>query len=185
MEKKLVKWGQRAVWHWCEVTVVPCGGWSSVTFSYLPPVVNVIMQRGRTGSNHMANAAKTVSKMKLLYSEGDAETLASQAADIQKAGYQVETAPGRKAVLEALRQGSYDLVILGPTLSKNDRHHLAYMVKKASQTTRVLVMHTDGERHPAVDANLDTGCSMEAVLAKIAALSAPESAIARAAAAGK
>jgi DNA-binding NtrC family response regulator len=129
--------------------------------------------------------ANIVSKLKLLYSEGDPEILASQAASIQKAGYHVETAPGRKAALDALRQGRFDLVILGPTLSKNDRHHLAYMVKKANQTTRVLVMHTDGERHPAVDANLDTGCSVEAVLAKIATLWASEATLTRAATAGK
>lgn len=134
----------------------------------------------------MANAAKPVSKMKLLYSEGDAELLAAQAATLQKAGYQVETAPDRKSVQAALRQATFDLVVLGPTLSKNDRHHLAYMIKKASRATRVLVLHTDGERHPAVDANLDTGCSMEAVLAKIATLSLPTApALTRAAAAGK
>lgn len=134
----------------------------------------------------MANAAKPGSKLKILYSEGDAEVLAAQAASLQKAGYQVETAADRKSVQATLRQGTFDLVILGPTLSKNDRHHLAYMIKKASQTTRVLVMHTDGERHPAVDANLDTGCSMEAVLAKIATLSATaEPALARAASAGR
>ena len=133
----------------------------------------------------MTNSAKAVSKLKLLYSEGDPEILASQAASIQKAGYQVETAPDRKSVLQALRQGSFDLVILGPTLSKNDRHHLAYMVKKASQTTRVLVMHTDGERHPAVDSNLDTGCSIEAVLARIATLYASEAPLTRAASVGR
>ncbi len=134
----------------------------------------------------MASMTKPVSKLKLLYSEGDAETLAAQAVSFQKAGYHVETAADRKSVQAALRQGAFDLVILGPTLSKNDRHHLAYMIKKASQTTRVLVMHTDGERHPAVDANLDTGCSMEAVLAKVAALwPTSEPALTRAAAAGK
>jgi DNA-binding NtrC family response regulator len=133
----------------------------------------------------MANPAKVVSKLKFLYSEGDPEVLAAQAAAIQKAGYQVETAPDRKSVLAAVRQSTFDLVILGPTLSKNDRHHLAYMIKKASRATRVLVMHTDGERHPAVDANLDTGCSMEAVLAKIAAMWASEGALTRAASAGR
>lgn len=132
----------------------------------------------------MANPAKAVSKVKILYSEGDAEVLASQTVSFQKAGYQVETAPDRKSVQAALRQGAFDLVILGPTLSKNDRHHLAYMVKKANHTTRVLVMHTDGERHPAVDANLDTGCSIDAVLAKISALYAPAG-LAHAASAGK
>jgi DNA-binding NtrC family response regulator len=133
----------------------------------------------------MTSAAKAVSKLKLLYGEGDSEILASQAATIQEAGYQVETASDRKSVLQALRQGKFDLVILGPTLSKNDRHHLAYMVKKANQTTRVLVMHTDGERHPAVDTTLDTGCSIEAVLAKISTFGATEGTFARAASAGK
>jgi DNA-binding NtrC family response regulator len=133
----------------------------------------------------MPNPAKSAAKLKLLYSEGDPEILASQAATIQKAGYQVDTAPDRKSVLAALRQGAFDLVILGPTLSKNDRHHLAYMVKKSNPTTRVLVMHTDGERHPAVDANLDTGCSLESVLAKIANLWPSEAVLTRAAAAGK
>jgi hypothetical protein len=44
------------------------------------------------------------------------------------------------------------------------------MVKKAKGATRVLVMHTDGEGHPAVDANLDTGATIQDLLTKIAAL---------------
>ena len=107
---------------------------------------------------------------KILYGEGDPETVAAQSAFFQKAGHQLETAVGRKAVEEALRKGSYDLVVLGPTLTKNDRHHLPYIVKKTNVHTKVLVMHTDGERHPCVDANTDTGRSMADVLAKIASL---------------
>jgi hypothetical protein len=109
---------------------------------------------------------KIMGKLKILYGEGDAEVLAAQAVSIQKAGHQVETAVGRKGVDEAVRKGAFDLVILGPTLTKNDRHHLPYIVKKV-QPTRVLVMHTDGERHPAVDANIDTGRGMADVIAKI------------------
>ena len=41
------------------------------------------------------------------------------------------------------------------------------MVKKANPQTSVLVMHTDGSRHPYVDACTDTGGSMETVLARI------------------
>ena len=115
----------------------------------------------------MANAGKST-KLKVLYGEGNAEVLASQAVSIQKAGHTVETAVGRKAVEEAVRKGNFDLVVLGPTLTKNDRHHLPYMVKKASAGTRVLVMHTDGERHPYVDGNTDTGRSIEELIAKIA-----------------
>ena len=106
-------------------------------------------------------------KLKILYGEGDAEVLALQAASMEKAGHSVQQALGRKAVQEALSKGSFDLVVLGPTLSRNDRHHLPYMVKKTSAETSVLVMHTDGSRHPYVDACTDTGASLETVLARI------------------
>src|SRR5205823_2951241 len=66
---------------------------------------------------------KSSSELKILYSEGDAEVLASQAVSIQKAGHEVIQAVGRKAVEGALRRESFDLVVLGPTLTKNDRHH--------------------------------------------------------------
>jgi len=96
---------------------------------------------------------------------------------------------GRKGVEEALRRAAFDLVVLGPTLTKNDRHHLPYMVKKAHAGTKVLVMHTDGERHPAVDANIDTGRSIEVLVAKIASLmtkgAVAQSMMAKGAAAGK
>jgi DNA-binding NtrC family response regulator len=118
----------------------------------------------------MANATKASSKLKVLYSEGNAEVLTAHAVSLQNAGHQVESALGRQAVLDALQHGTFDLVVLGPTLTKNDRHHLAYKVKKANEQTRVLVLHSDGEHHPAVDANLDTGRSMQDVVAKIAAM---------------
>jgi DNA-binding NtrC family response regulator len=111
----------------------------------------------------MAKAAK----LKILYGEGDAEVLAAQGASMEKAGHSVQQAMGRKAVQEALSKGPFDLVVLGPTLSRNDRHHLPYLVKKASAETSVLVMHADGSRHPYVDACTDTGASLETVLARI------------------
>lgn len=138
---------------------------------------------GKAGAHHMANATNSA-QLKVLYCEGNAEVLDAQAVSLQDAGHKVATAQGRKAAEEALRQGTYDLVVLGPSLTKNDRHHLPYMVKKANEATRVLVMHTDGERHPAVDANLDTGRSIQDVAAKIAALW-PTTEIARGASAGK
>jgi DNA-binding NtrC family response regulator len=122
----------------------------------------------------MANTGKSTSKLNILYGEGDAEVLAAQAVSIQKAGHQVVQAIGREGVQEALQRGAFDLVVLGPTLTRNDRHHLPYMVKKAYPGTRVLVMHTDGERHPQVDANLETGRSIEELVAKIAALQVQE-----------
>jgi DNA-binding NtrC family response regulator len=107
------------------------------------------------------------SKLRILYGEGDGEILAAQAAAMEKAGHIVATAEGRKAVDEALKKNQFDLVVLGASLSRNDRHHLPYMVKKASAETSVLVMHADGSRHPYVDACTDTGASLESVLNRI------------------
>lgn len=114
--------------------------------------------------------SKPSMSMKVLYGEQNEQVLATQAESLQKAGFNVQTASGRKAIQEALSKGQFDLVILGPTLSRDDRHHLPYMVKKASATARVLVMHTDGSRHPYVDGNIDTGEDMEHLVKKIAAL---------------
>jgi DNA-binding NtrC family response regulator len=108
-----------------------------------------------------------MAKLRILYAEGDAEVLALQAVSMEKAGHTVIQVAGRKAAEEVLRNSRFDLVVLGATLSRNDRHHLPYMVKKANAQTSVLVMHTDGSRHPYVDACTDTGASLETVLARI------------------
>jgi DNA-binding NtrC family response regulator len=111
----------------------------------------------------MAKAAK----IKILYGEGDAEEQVAPASAFEKAGHTVEKAVGRKAVVEALTKSPFDLVVLGPSLTRNDRHHLPFMVKKVQPEAAVLVMHADGSRHPYVDACTDTGASMENVLARI------------------
>lgn len=124
-------------------------------------------------------------KLKILYGEGDAEVLAAQAVAFEKAGHTVQQALGRKSLQGALDQGTFDLVILGSSMSRNDRHHLPYMVKKAKSETKVLVMHADGSRHPYVDGCTDSGVSMEAVLAKIESMAAPAATKAAAAGAGR
>ena len=123
--------------------------------------------------------SKSSSNLKILYGESDSEVLDLQAASIQKAGHQVEKAVGRKGVEEALNREPFDLVILGPTLTKNDRHHLPYMVKKAYPETQVLVMHTDGERHPYVDSSLETGRSIDALIDAIGSMLATGTAASR------
>ena len=117
-------------------------------------------------------------KLKILYGEGDTDVLASQADAMQKAGHHVTKVVGRKGVEETLKTEAFDLVVLGPTLSRNDRHHLPYMVKKTHQGTRVLVMHSDGGRHPYVDKATDTGRSIESILETIASMMAKEKAVA-------
>jgi DNA-binding NtrC family response regulator len=111
----------------------------------------------------MAKAAK----LKILYGEGDAKEQGVTSEAFEKAGHTVEKAIGRKAVQAAFGKGKFDLLVLGPTLSRNDRHHLPYMAKKAQANISVLVMHTDGSRHPYVDACTDTGASAENALARI------------------
>ena len=121
--------------------------------------------------------AKSSFKLKILYGEGDAEVLTSQAESVQKAGHHVTTAVGRKGVEEALKKDAFDLVMLGPTLTRNDRHHLPYMVKKSHPGTRVLVMHADGGRHPYVDTATDTGRSIESILETIASMMEQQKAV--------
>ena len=105
--------------------------------------------------------------IKILYAESDEEVLATQSAAMKKAGHHLTTAVGRQGVLDALRRDAFDLVILGSTLTKDDRHHLPYMVKKTHEGTKVLIMHASS-RHHEVEATIDAGTSMQLVLEKIA-----------------
>jgi len=73
-------------------------------------------------------------------------------------------------------------VVLGATLTRNDRHHLPYMAKKAQAEISVLVLHADGTRHPYVDACVDTGASLENVLSRIESMKVAAPAAAGAAA---
>jgi DNA-binding NtrC family response regulator len=118
-----------------------------------------------------ASAPKTArqSTIKILYGESDERALSAQAAEMKKAGHQVTTVLHRQGVQEALNRDAFDLVILGSTMSKEDRHHLPYMVKKAHSGTKVLVMHA-GTHHHEVDAAIDPNISMSRILEKIAAL---------------
>ena len=121
---------------------------------------------------------KATSSPMVLYGELDEKLLATQTTALEKAGYQIQPVVGRQGVQGALKQTTFELVILGASLTRNDRHHLPYMVKKANAATRVLVLHTDGSRHPYVDANTDTGSGTEELLRKLGELQ-PKAAAAR------
>jgi DNA-binding NtrC family response regulator len=121
-------------------------------------------------------------KLKILYGEGDEDVLRAQAREFEDAGYSIQPALGRKKVDEELKKSAFDLVMLGSTLSRNDRHHLPYMAKKANAEIKVLVMHADGTRHPYVDACTDTGASIENVLNRIESMKIAGTAAAGAAA---
>jgi len=83
------------------------------------------------------------SKLRILYGEGEDDVLKAQAAAMEKAGHTVQQAVGRKAVDEALKKSTFDLLVLGATLTRNDRHHLPYMAKKVNAEISVLVLHAD------------------------------------------
>ncbi len=131
----------------------------------MPATAHQSAQKSAPKANSNAN-------VKVLYAENDEHTLSAQAAEMTKAGHHLTTATSRQAVMEALRRDAFDLVILGSTMSKDDRHHLPYMVKKAHQGTKVLVMHA-GTHHHEVDAAVDPTMSMHRILEKIAALLQP------------
>jgi len=110
-----------------------------------------------------------VSKPIILYAETDPDLLSEQAEVFRRAGYQVKTAVGRRGMEAALKQERFDVAILGHTLSKDDRHHLPYMIKKVSEDIGVLVLHNSG-RHHAVDLAIDSRRGNKAVLEAIASL---------------
>ena len=122
-----------------------------------------------TASKPATSPKPTIS---ILYGESDEKVLASRSAEMQKAGHQVTTALNRKGVQEELGRGTFDLVVLGATLSKDDRHHLPYMVKKARLGTKVLIMHA-GTHHHEVDGAVDSEIGMIFLLEKIAAMIQP------------
>ncbi|MBV9072352.1 MAG: hypothetical protein JOZ10_01875 [Acidobacteria bacterium] len=98
---------------------------------------------------------KVQSKATILYGEGSAEALNAHKGVMEKAGYAVKTAVGRRGIEDAVRQEKFDLVVLGHTLTRDDRHHLPYMAKKANTLCRVLVIHASGKHHE-VDAAIDS-----------------------------
>ena len=70
---------------------------------------------------------------KLLIVESEESALQHNIALFTKAGYEVSSALGRKSAEQTLRSVEFDIVVLGHTLSKDDRHHLPYMTKKAKE----------------------------------------------------
>ena len=115
---------------------------------------------------------KTSVKAKVLYGEGDAKSLDLHSAVMEKAGDSVKTVIGRRAIEEAVRQDKFDVVVLGHTLTRDDRHHLPYMAKKANSLTRVLVIHASGKHHE-VDAAIDSRDGERVLLEALSGLLEP------------
>ncbi len=113
--------------------------------------------------------ATRASQGNMLYCENDAKVLTEQRRIFEQAGYAVECVQGRADAEQALRKGSYGVVVLGHTLTKDDRHHLPYMAKKSSAHPQVMVLHASG-KHPAVDVAIDSRDGEKAVLAALNSL---------------
>jgi DNA-binding NtrC family response regulator len=128
----------------------------------------------------VASAAKSAAVgghgARVLYGESNQSELTKGAQVFKRAGYEVETASGRAALEQALRSGHFDVVVLGHTLTKDDRYHLPYMAKKFNSSIKVLVLHASG-RHPAVDVALDSRDGDDVVLHALGTL-AEESSLA-------
>jgi DNA-binding NtrC family response regulator len=115
---------------------------------------------------------------KLLCVEADEKVLKQQVALFTKAGHEVSSALGRKSAEQTMRSIEYDIVVLGHTLSKDDRHHLPYMAKKANQDCAVLVLHNSGHHH-AVDLAMDSRDGDHKVLAAVEELLATQPVLSR------
>lgn len=113
--------------------------------------------------------AAATAQGKILYCENDEKLLSAQGKIFEHAGYTVECVQGRAAAEKALKNGSFDVVVLGHTLTRDDRHHLPYMAKKSARDTQVMVLHASG-RHHAVDISLDSRDGDEAMLAALKSL---------------
>jgi len=112
-------------------------------------------------------------KAKLLCVESNDYVLSEQIGLFTSAGYQVQSALGRKAAELAVRATRFDIVVLGHTLSRDDRHHLPYMTKKSNEDCAVLVLHASGHHH-AVDLSLDSRDGEHKVLEAVAELLATQ-----------
>jgi hypothetical protein len=108
-------------------------------------------------------------KGKILNCESDGKVLIEQSQMFERSRYTVENAHGRAAAEQALLNGTYDIVVLGHTLHKDDRHHLAYKAKRSHSDTQVLVLHASG-KHPAVDIAIDSRRGEQAVIAALESL---------------
>lgn len=109
------------------------------------------------------------SQGRILYAENDAAVLTAEAKMFEQAGFTVDRAQGRAAAEQALRSNRYDAVVLGHTLSKDDRHHLPYMAKKSNSYAAVMVLHASG-KHPAVDYAMDSRDGHDSVLKALQSL---------------
>ena len=123
----------------------------------------------------MQTKAMASSQVRILYSEHDSAVLSSQAAMFEKAGYAVQKAIGRKSTEETLKREKFDIVILGHSLTRDDRHHLPYIAKKSDEGTLVLVLHASG-KHPQVDAAIDSRDGFHRVLELLADLTGQKAA---------
>ena len=115
---------------------------------------------------------------KLLIVEADEKELKQQASLFTRAGHEVASALGRKSAEQAMRSIAHDIVVLGHTLSRDDRHHLPYMAKKANEDCAVLVLHNSGHHH-AVDLALDSRDGEQKVLAAVEELLATQPVLSR------
>ncbi len=110
--------------------------------------------------------------VKILYGECDSNVQREQASLMERAGYSVQLAIGRREVEEAIGKQAFDVVVLGHTLTRDDRHHLPYMAKKSNPGVRVLVIHASG-KHPGVDAALDSRAGEAVLLEALSGLLEP------------
>ena len=109
-------------------------------------------------------------QLTVLYGEGDKKASAALAAAFAKEGFRVTLAVGRNEFEQKLGSGAYDVAVLGHTLTRDDRHHLPYKIRKAHPQCRILVLHASAKHHE-VDLCMDSRRGEAAVVEAVEQLS--------------
>ena len=87
---------------------------------------------------------KTAIKAKILYGEGDSQSLKLHLGVLEKAGYSVTTAVGRRSIEETLRQDKFEVVDNG--VGDTDPARLSRSGRPCSASARVAAASTPARR---------------------------------------
>jgi DNA-binding NtrC family response regulator len=102
----------------------------------------------------------------------DSWRLTSQGSDLRSAGYVVISASSIRDAIEQFKVGDFDLVLLGPSISAENKERLTSLIRVAgSRTPVVCIPNSSGECNSFQDGTIQDNASalltgMEEILAK-------------------
>ncbi len=101
----------------------------------------------------------------------DAWQLTAQTSALSSAGYVVRSAMSIREAIGNFRAGDFDLVLLGESISTEDKERLTFLIRSSGSRTPVLcIAKCPGDRDPFADATLmgDASALLEGMRAALA-----------------